>query len=369
MKKIFLYFFIVSTFLLNGCFNYNDIDKVLFATAVIVDIDADDRPIIYVEAFKPTRGGKGDSGKGERVLFKGTGKTIFETVRDLNLSASNKINYTQCRGIIFTGNSAEKSLGDLMDFFDRGQEVIERADIAIYKGDPEKLINTKLKDQEFIGLFIHDLIYNMPFSARGVMLNLNDFFNKSYTSNNTVVIPIITLKEDQPEDKIEINNAAIIKDFKMIDSLDRRQGEGYNFLIDNIKGGTLEVSNPNADNKYITLEILKSSTNTKVYYDGKTIHVKKIINTRTSIGEAQQKLTFTKGTINQIEKNAESNIKLNCSKLFEDYKKKDIDIFDISDDFERKYPKEKVANIITKTQLELEVHVYVEGSPNTTDFR
>ena len=98
----------------------------------------------------------------------------------------------------------------------------------------------------------------MPFSARGVMLNLNDFFNKSYTSNNTVVIPIITLKEDQPEDKIEINNAAIIKDFKMIDSLDRRQGEGYNFLIDNIKGGTLEVANPDADDKYITLEILKS---------------------------------------------------------------------------------------------------------------
>lgn len=369
MKKIFLCFIISSTFLLNGCFNYNDIDKVLFATAVIVDVDNTGNPIIYVEAFKPTRGGKAESGKGERVLFKGTGKTIFEIVRDLNLSASNKINYTQNRGVIFTEKAAEKDLEDFIDFFSRGQEQVVRSDISIFKGDPQKLITTKLKEQEYIGLFVHDLIYNIPNSSRAVILNLNDFFNKSYSASHTAVVPIIALKEDQPESKIEISNAAIIRDFKMVGSIDRREGEGYNFLIDNIKGGTLEVSNPDADGSYVTLEILTSKTSTKVYYDGNIIHVKKVIHTRTAIAGVQRRFKFTDTTIKQSERNAESNIKIACNKIFEEYKKKKIDVFDISDDFHRRYPKEKLDNIMGKSQLELEVHVFIEGSPDTTDFR
>lgn len=369
MKKIFLYFVIFSTFLLNGCFNYKDIDKVLFVTSVIIDIDYTNSPVIYVEAFKPTRGGKGESGKGERILYKGTGKTIFEIARDLNLSSSYKLNYTQNRGIVFTKKAAETCLADFVDFFDRDQEVVVRADIVVYDGDPEKLIKSKLKEQEYIGLFIHDLIYNIPVSSRGVIFSLNDFLNKSYSSNNTCVITMVAMKEGQPQDKLEISNAAIIKDFKMVGELNRRQGEGYNFLIDNIKRGTLEVPNPNASGKFVTLEILKSKTNTKIYYDGKTVHVKKIINTKTSLAEAQQKINFNKDTLNQISKNAESNIKNACSRLFEEYKKQNLDIFDIADDFKRKYPNEKMNNVISNSQLELEVNVYVEGSSDTTNFR
>lgn len=369
MKRFFLCFIIFTTFLLNGCFNYRDIDKVLFVTSVIVDIDNNNSPVIYLEAFKPTRGGKGESGKGERILFKGTGKTLFEVVRDLNLSSSYKLNYTQNRGIIFTEKVAESCLSDFIDFFDRDQELVVRSDLTIYKGDPEKLMNAKLKSQEFIGLFIHDLIYNIPASSRGIILSLNDFLNKSYSKNNTTVVTMIAMKENQTEDKIEVSNGAIIKDLKMVDTLDRKAGEGYNFLIDNIKGGTLEVGNPSADRKFVTLEILKSKTDTKISYDGKSVNVKKVIYTKTSIGEAQQKFIYNKGTIKQLEKNAESNIKMACNKIFEEYKKKDLDIFNISDDFNRNYPKEKTDDILSKAQLEVEVHVYIEGSSDTTDFR
>jgi len=369
MKKFFLYLIIFTSFLLSGCFNYRDIDKVLFVTSVIVDIDNTKSPVVYVEAFKPTRGGKGESGKGERIIFKGTGKTLFEVVRDLNLSANFKLNYTQNRGIIFTEKAAQTSLSDFIDFFDRDQELVVRADLTIFKGDPEKLINSKLKGQEFIGLFIHDLIYNIPASSRGIILSLNDFLNKSYTKNNTTVVTMIAMKENQPEAKIEVSNGAIIKDFKLVDILDRKQGEGYNFLINNIKGGTLEVGNPSVEGKFITLEILKSKTNTKISFNGKSINVKKTIYTKTSIGEAQQKFIFNKEMIKKLEKNAESNIKLACTRIFEEYKHKDLDIFNISDDFSRKYPKEKIDDVLSKTQLEVEVHVYVEGSSDTTDFR
>ncbi|MDW8802034.1 Ger(x)C family spore germination protein [Clostridium sp. A1-XYC3] len=369
MKKILLCFLILTTVLFSGCFNYRDIDKVLFVTAVIVDIDGNGDPILYIEAFKPSRGGQGSSGKGERVLFEGTGKTIFEIVRDINLSSSYKLNYTQNRGIIFTEKAAEKGLENFIDFFDRDQELVIRADIAIFKGDPKSLLNSKLKEQEYIGLFIHDLIYNISASSRGVVLRLNDFLNKMYTRNNIAVITTIAIKKDQPEDKIEVSDAAILRDCKLVDMLDRRQGEGYNFLMDNIKGGTLEVTNPDAPNKFITLEILNSKTITKINYDGKTVHLKKIINTRTSIGEAQDKLIFSKDKLNKISNNAEKNISRECTRIYEEYKKKNLDILNIEEEFSRKYPKKKIDNVLLNSQLELEVHVEVEGSADKMDFR
>lgn len=368
MKKFFLCLIILICFLFSGCFNYRDIDKVLFVTSVIVDIDNNKSPIIYVEAFKPTRGGKGESGKGERILYKGTGKTIFEITRDLNLSSSYKLNYTQNRGIIFTEKAARECLADFVDFFDRDQEFVVRADIAIYKGDPEKLVSSKLKEQEFIGLFVHDLIYNIPTSSRGIILSLNDFLNKIHSKSSATVITMIAMKEDQKLDRIEVSNGAIIKNFKMVDALDRRQAEGYNFLINNIKGGTLEVPNPTTKEKLITLEILKNKTNTKISYDGKSIIVKKTIYTKTSIGEAQQKFSFNKETVKQLEKSAESNIKTACTKIFDEYKTKDLDIFNISEDFNRKYPRAKVDDVFKKAQLDVEVHVYVEGSSDKTSF-
>ncbi|KZL89821.1 Ger(x)C family spore germination protein [Clostridium magnum] len=368
MKKLFLYFIIFTTFLLNGCFNYKDIDKVLFVTSVIVDIDNNRSPVIYVEAFKPARGGKGESGKGERVLYKGTGKTIFEIVRDLNLSSSYKLNYTQNRGIIFTEKAARECLVDYIDFFDRDQELVVRSYLAIYKGDPQKLINAKLKEQEYIGLFIFDLIYNIPASSRGILLRLNDFLNQRYTKSKTSVVTMIAMKDDQTSSKIEVSAGAIIKNFKMVDTLPRTQAEGYNFLIDNIKRGTLEAGNPSAADKYITLEILKSKTDTKIYYDGDSIKVKKIINTKTSIADVQEKLNFTKENIEQLEKNAESNIKDACERLFDYYKGKDLDIFNVSDDFYRKYPRAKIDDVFNKSQLEVEAHVHVEGSSDKTNF-
>lgn len=369
MRKVILCFSIIITILFTGCFNYKDIDKVIFVTSVIIDVDGTGNPVMYFEAFKPTRGANGSSGKGEKVLFQGTAKTILEISRDINLSSSYKINYTQNRGVIFTEKAAQKGLENFIDPFSRSQEAVVRAHIVILKGDPQKLLTIKLKEQDYIGLFLEDLVFNIGNSSRAVELNLNDFLNKSFSGNNTAVITTIAMKKEQLEDKLEISDAAVIKDFKLVDIIDRRQGEGYNFLINNIKSGTLEVSNPDAPDKFISLGILKSKTDTKISYDGEKIRVKKIIRTRAAIQDVQKKLIFQKPSIDGIEKNAESNIQRACMTLFEEYKKKNLDIFDIEDQFHRKYPKEKVTDVMAKSQLELEVHVTVKGSPIKMDFR
>lgn len=369
MKRFLCFFLIICTSFLTGCFNYNDIDKVIFATACIVDTDGHGNPIIYVEAFKPQRSVTGSSSSDQRILFRSSRKTMFETIRDINLSSNYKLNYTQNMGIIFTEKAAEQNMQDFIDFFERDQEFVLRATIAVLKGCPDNFINVKLKGQEYVGVFVHDLIENIPASSREVMTGLNDFLNGMHTKSRTSVIPMIQIKQDQPEDKIEIGDGAIISNYKMVDTLRREDGQGYNFLLNNIRGGSMEVTNPNVPSKFVGLEIIKNNTRTKMYYNGKKLIVKKIINTKVSISETQSKINLNSSSIKAIQTNAERNINYACKNIFEEYKGKGLDIFHLVEDFQRRYPREDSDNILQKSELQLDIHVSVEGSSTKTNFR
>ena len=92
MKKFLCCLLIICTSFLGGCFNYNDIDKVIFATACIIDVDNQGNPILYVEAFRPQKTVTSSSNSDQRILFRSSKKTMFETIRDINLSSNYKLN-------------------------------------------------------------------------------------------------------------------------------------------------------------------------------------------------------------------------------------------------------------------------------------
>lgn len=369
MKNFFCIFLLIATCFLSGCFNYNDIDKVTFATSIIVDTNSNKNAIIYVEAFKSEKSGGTSSGTGKKITFKSSGKTLFEALRNMNMSAGNKINFSQVKIIIFTQKAAESGLYDFVDFFGRDQEFMIRSNIAILRGDPEKFIKLNLNENKYIGLFIYDLIHNIPASSRAVITTLNDFLNKIYTKQSTAVITMLEQKKDQPEPKIEVINGAVIKKGKMVDIIDGQYGEEYNFLIDNIKGGSLEVTNPCSTNNFITLEIIKSKTKTKTYYENNRIFVKKIITVKTTIAGAQNCIDLNDTAREKIEQYAQKNIANACNRIFKTYKSKNLDIFNIDEDFERKYPKINMENPIKKSTLQVDVDVNLEGSSTKTNFR
>lgn len=368
MKKLLCLFFILCSIFLDGCFNYNDLDKALFVTAIVIDADVDGNPIIYIESFKPEKTPSGTAGSGQRILFRGSRKTIFETLRDIDMSSSYKLNYTQTKAIIFTEKAAQKNMCDFIDIFSRDQEFVLRSYIAVLKGDPEKFINTKLKEQEYIGVFINDVIRNIPASSRSVTATLNDFLNSIYTQQHTSVLTMIELKSDQPESKLALNGGAIIKDCKLVDILKKQDGLGYNFLVDDINGGSLEITNPTLPDNYITLEILRSKTRTKIYYNNKNILVKKIINIKTSVAEAENQFLMDDATVTKLKQEAQKNIRDSCHNVFEKYKLKKMDIFHIQQCFERKYPRIKIQNPLEQSSLEVEVNINIEGSSRKTNF-
>lgn len=294
---------------------------------------------------------------------------MFEAVRDINLTTSYKVNFTQNKAVIFTEKAAAYGFRDFIDFIDRDQELLLRPFIMVYTGDVQRLIQVKLKEEEYVGLFLYDLIDNQKAASRGIEMRMDKFLNRRLIGKNVVVVTHISFKKNQPEDKLEISGGAIIKDDKLVGFLSKNEGQGYNFIQNNVRMGTLEIPNPQHNDKYITLEILNSRTKTSINYKDNVIHLKKVINIKTSIGEVQNSGIFTQEMLKEVDKKSESNIKKYTMEVFEKYKNQNIDIFDIDEELRSKYPKLKIEDPIKITELEIEVNEKIEGSSDVTDFK
>ncbi|GAA0176739.1 Ger(x)C family spore germination protein [Clostridium sediminicola] len=370
-KKIVIVILLIITSIVNtSCFSYRDIDNAIFATMLLIDIDEYNNPVLYIETYKPVGGDASETQSGKRLIFKGEGKTLFEALRTVSLATSYKINFTQNRIIIFTEKAAESGLDRFVDFLDRDQELLIRAFVCITKEDAQKLIETEFKENKYIGVFIIKMIDNIGSSSRGVELSLNNYMKQRVTGDKTSVIPLIqTKKEKVGENKLEIVGGAAVKEDKMVGVIERTQGQGFNFLLDNIESGTLEPENPEVPGKFLSLEILKSKTNSKIEYDGKKVKLYKKIKVNTALGEVQGKFDTNESNINNIREMTEKNIEKACRDVFDSYKEKGIDIFDITEEFERKYPHDKVEDVIKITELNLDVNVNVNFYNETKGFK
>lgn len=370
MKKFFKVLSIILICLpFEGCFNYSDINKTIFATSIVLDLDAAGYPVVYVEGFRPVKAGETETGKGERLIFKGKGKTFFETIRQLNMISGSNINYTHNKAIIYTRKAAEHGIGNFLDLLNRNHEFTMRQYAFVYMGDPERLINIKMKEEDYIGVYIMELMSNVKYSSKSLSSNLSDYLNERLMKQKTGVLPVIKFAESQLQDKLIIDGGAVMKSDKMKSYFSKDKSEEYNFLNNNIKYGTLEVENPQDEKKFITLEINKSNTKTKLKYSKGKIFLMKNIKIKSSVSSVQGSISFDKDKIEKIEKEAQDNIKRECVELFNEYKKDGIDIFNVQQDLYEKYPNVKVENAIKDTTLDVNVKVNIVGTGLTSNFK
>lgn len=368
MRKLIVCLWISLSLLFTGCFNYRDINKLLFTTAMVVDIDENNNPILYIEAFRSVE----STADGEKMVFKGEGKTIFEALRVINLRTSYRFNVTQTKVYMFTEKAAQYGIDSFLDFFHRDQEFLVRPYLCVYAGDPDQLLELNAKETKYMGIFVDRLLDNIGTSSRSVQMTIHDYYKQRLIGDKTSIVTLLEMKRDVGKDaKLFINGGAVVKEDKMIDVISREEGQGFNFLLDNVETGTLEIKNPDFRESFVTLEILKSGTKTKMEYDGDRIKLIKNINVKTTLAEIQKGMRITVPNLKDVQETCENNIKAACYYIFDKYKEKKTDIFDIQDEFERRFPRKEisgVSDIIEKTDLVVNVKVQIESGVDDLDF-
>ena len=365
-------FFLISCIFLNGCYGYKDINDVAFVTAVIFDIDKTNNPVIYLEIFKPAKTSAKSSEKAERIVLKGTGKTAYEALNDVNLASSYKIDYTQNKAIIYTKRAAQYGIGSFFDIFRRSTQFITRPYMAVYDGDVERLSQGNFEEEQFVGLFLWDLIRNTGASSRTVQSSLNKFLSLRVSPEKTDVLTVIKISNEEPNPTLVLEGGAIIKHDKLKDMVQKTEGEAYNFLTNQVQYGSMEVNDPNNKNKFVSLRIEKAKTDTEVNYNGKNIIFKKKITVNASIVETQNYINLTPKELKKIKYGAEKNLITSCTNVFNKYKKENLDIFMLGDSIANKYGDQAIKDenkILKKTTIIIEPNVIINSAGKARTYK
>ncbi|WP_195972303.1 Ger(x)C family spore germination protein [Clostridium thermobutyricum] len=351
--------------MLAGCFNYRDINNVTFVTSMVFDLDPIGNVVIYMDCVRPYRDNNESSDNGKRILYKGTGKTVLEALRDVNMASSYKINVTQNKAFIFTEKAVKEGIDKFLDIINNDQEFLVKPYIFAYFGDVERLLKVAASDEEYMGLFINDLVKKNKANSRAIIVNINEYMTESEIGANSALIGALELRKDVIDERIELSGGVIMRNDVMQEKIDIIDGLTYNILEDKVKTGTLEIVNPQMEEGFITFEILKNKTKTKIEYNGDRVLLTKDVNMKVTLAEAQGRFIVDKQSLQLIEDTTELRIKEYLQAFFDKYNKKNIDILGVERMLEIKYPGLVKEDILSILDVDIKVNLDVEGTSNT----
>ncbi|AOY75169.1 Ger(x)C family spore germination protein [Clostridium formicaceticum] len=369
MKKVYVILLLTAGLLLKGCYNYNDINRMLFPTALLIDVDDEGNYIVSLEIFHAYRSNQDNTEQGQRILYQRQGRTFLDAISDFELIGAHPFNYTQNKVIIFTEKAAEVGLEGVIDYLHRHQEFLLRPYVMVYYGEPEKLLNVPLKQNEYLGLYLFDLL-DRPLSRLTIEhRKLYELLNNRRMGINAALLTAIKMDEGHLEDKVRKDGAAVFHNDKLVGKLDVEDMVAIAFMNDKVRRGYIDVPYPESTEKFISLEIVKSNTITDILYEEGKVYLRQTINVKTVIAGSEEPLILDEAMVKAIQGNGEVVIQEKCHRLFNAYKKKGIDIFQVQEIFKRKYPRIDIDNVIEVAELEIQVNHHLQGSTNILDFK
>ncbi|CAM2078332.1 Ger(x)C family spore germination protein [Paraclostridium bifermentans] len=353
---------LILPLLLTGCFDYHDINKVTFPTSIIFDVDDLGQEIVYLDCIKPYRSTNDSSDKGRRIIYKGVGKTALEALNDINRASSFKLDYAQTRAYIFTEKASRKGIKKFLDLINNNSEFSMKPSAFVYYGDVEELLKTVSTDEEYLGLFLNDLVGKEKYNPRAVKSNINYYLSNILMGSNTALLTSISLEDNAIDKKIQIQGSSIFKDNVLVEKIDIENSLIYNIMMGNAKSGTLEISNPESKENFITLQILDSSMKDKLEFQDGKYKLIKDVNVEVSVSEIQGELIVDANGLDYIKVNEEAYISGYAEYLFNKYKKQNLDIFDIARLAEMYYPNENIDNPLSVTEVEVNTKLIIKGT-------
>lgn len=358
MKKIRFLIIITIFILTTGCWNYQELNDLAIATAIAIDKDDDNNYEVSI-LVSNDKNAQVSSKEGESLttVYSGTGKTISQALKDIDLKIPRQIYLGHLAVVIIEDDIAKEGILKVSDAILRNPETVKRFLLILARENKAKSIIKILSPLES---FPSQNIYaNIKASneaqAISTSITYSEFIENTLKTGINPILPstsvigdikdgskIDSLQQSEPEAYIKLRTDAIFKGDKFIGYSNVEESKGINIIRNRIN--ELNITTTCFDeNKehYIVSNLLNLKSNF-------TIELKNNVPTATinvkSSGEITElncnlDLTDSK-IIEKIEKKAEASVKDLIKQALEVTQKKyKSDIFGFGNMLYKKYPK------------------------------
>lgn len=359
MKKFII--LILSLFLITGC-SYKELNELAIVSSVGIDY-VDDHYLISLQIMDLQKG-SGDSTTEKAVLYKGTGITIVEALRNIMKEYPKTIYFGHLELAVLGRDVAEDKTDEIFDYFISSPEssndfmvLVHKDGLALDIIDPKKSSNEETNPTKDLLTSLEN-IKNRDGSSYEI--NFEEFLALYLEVGKDPVIPVVKLVDDKDAiSKVMITTLVPFKDNMLLDELSDKQAIAFNTLNNNYYDIPFTA-------KYNDTNISLLMINPKSSYDVKLEDNKVNVNLNIKLeGHASEVATrvilSTPKVANEIEEIFEEEIKNYVISLIDYCKNNDVDILGLKNMIYKNYYKDfnnyKDKNIYEIANMNIDVNV------------
>lgn len=216
MKKYLLLIFI---FLLCGCQNYNELNKLGITTAMAIDYNNENNEFEVTSQIIDIS--KSDSSE-NFTTFESKDASVQEAIRKIIISSSKDLYTSQLQLLILSKNIVNNHLNETLDFFMRDPDIRDELKVVLARDD-EALEATK--KESLLGTtssfnINESLKSSVTEEGVGTIVTLNELTNMYLNPYREIILPSLYITNSSTEPNAKIGTTAIFRDNEFISFLD-----------------------------------------------------------------------------------------------------------------------------------------------------
>jgi len=369
-KLLLLYIFIILTPLLNGCWNYRDLEQLSIVAGIGLDLDdkgkiALSAQIINTSALKAGESGNGTANPNEMVrVSTSTGDTVFQALRNFIPQASRRLYLAHMQILVIGEEGAKKGIYPLLDLFIRDHESRPGIHLLISREKAADVLRSYDGLESIPAMGISRAIESGATNGFIPDVNLQDFSNQLMSSTTAPIAPHIEIYQEKGFDnkttqRVRTLGTVVFRQDKMIGKLGLIETRGLCWVLGKVQSGIVTFQDKGVKSSF---EVIKSTTKIKGYFHQGQPLISVHVYAEGNWGEQQGTIPLKSKEIPTLEKKISQQIKNEINAAVTKAQGLKSDIFGFGEVIHRAYPKKwkemefKWSEIFPETK----VNVYVE---------
>ncbi|QHW29833.1 Ger(x)C family spore germination protein [Paenibacillus rhizovicinus] len=381
-RLILVAFVLASTFLVSGCWNSRELNKLAIVTAISIDKAANsDKYELAFQVVMPgelSSSGKSSKGYAPFTVYSVQASTLFEGIRKASKQVPRQLFFSHIQVVILGERLAKSGIKDIFDFFERSHEVRLTSMLLLARGNsPGQLLSAlmplePLQAEALIGTGLSSGRIWSGSPVIGIDEAIRKLVNPGaepsisglrIVGDEESVDKKQSLEQTHPPYHLEISGVAMFREGKLAGWLDHDKAKGYMFVINQMRSTIMNLGCEDMKNG-LALEVVKSKTKTAVTMKEGKAMVNIDVSAEGNIAEVKCGIPLTDlSALYKVEQDWSTKTKANMMAAIRSAQAQQSDVFGFGEILQRTHPKawRKVQDNWAETFAEAEVHISFRG--------
>lgn len=341
MNRSFILLIIIAfSILLNGCWNYKELNSIHIVSGLAIDKGDKNRYEVSVEVvnIKDTD----MESNIESQIIESESNAIFDAIRDMIRISSKKLYFGHATTLILSEEIAREGILPALEWIVRDQEPRLGIEVFVSRGNTAKEILQSQSLATDIRLYELDTMVSQNGDLIEIpTFRIHEIINKLDIPKTHFVLP--TVRVESIHDKLTniLSGGAVFDKDRLVGFLENRDIKPYLFIKNKVKGGLINVHNMDSPEEAIILEIFHSKT--KLDYEASEGGIRFDINVmvEVSIAELNTRLDYlTRSGRLELKEISEEYLKTDIENIIKKVQREfGLDIFGFGNFIRERNPK------------------------------